>query len=89
MYIHVISIFFAIMNEGVMNILVKSFYEEYILISFENKYMEILILEIKCLGMCASYWFIASLFQSDEFVQLYENGAESFKYSFPLSIGTM
>lgn len=55
MYIHVISIFFAIMNEGVMNILVKSFYEEYILISFENKYMEILILEIKCLGMCASY----------------------------------
>lgn len=63
-----------------MNILVKKNDDEYVLISFGNYYLEITILEIKYLQMCAGYWFTVSQFQTHKFGLLCENGFGPFKY---------
>lgn len=64
-----------------MNILVKSFNDEHVLIAFANYYLEI-TLEIKYLQMCAGYWFIASQFQIHKLGLLCENRSGTLFFPF-------
>lgn len=69
-----------------MNILVKRFYDKYVLTAFGSYYLEITTLGNKYLGMSAGYWFIASQFQIHKFGLLCDNGSG---LSIFLSTGTI